>query len=65
MTNSLVTLHNMRYINIIPPSVKYAQNQERFANATQKPAVKYRTVNQLLQESPLVGSTKFGYNFIA
>ncbi len=66
MTPDLITLHNMRYINIMPAATKYARNQASFANTTEpKQNVQYKTVNQLLKESPLVGSTKFGYNFIA
>ena len=66
MTPSLVTLHNTRFINIMPAATKYAQNQASFARTEQpKQNVQYKTINQLLKESPLVGSTKFGYNFIA
>ena len=66
MTSGLVTLHNTRFINILPAAKKYAQNQASFAKITEpKQNVQYKTVNQLLKESPLIGSTKFGYNFIA
>lgn len=66
MTSNLITLHNTRFINILPAAKKYAQNKENFAKAEQpKQNIQYKTVNQLLKESPLVGSTKFGYNFIA
>ena len=49
----------------------YFQNlddEETFylTNAMAKPRrAQYKTVNQLLKESPLVGSTKLGLNFIA
>jgi hypothetical protein len=50
----------------MPAAKKYAQNQANFAKTAEpKQNVQYKTVNQLLKESPLVGSTKFGYNFIA
>ena len=66
MTPNLVTLHNTRFINIMPAAKKYAQNQANFAKTAEpKQNVQYKTVNQLLKASPLVGSTKFGYNFIA
>ena len=66
MTPSLVTLHNTRFINIMPVATKYAQNKAKYAKPEQpKQGIQYKTVNQLLKESPLVGSTKFGYNFIA
>ena len=66
MIANLITLHNTRFINIMPASTKYAQNKECFAKTEQpKQAIQYKTVNQLLKESPLTGSTKFGYNFIA
>ena len=35
MTSNLITLHNTRFINILPAAKKYAQNKENFAKAEQ------------------------------
>ena len=49
-----------------PTANKYAQVRNNLASAMTKPRkTQYKSVNQLLKESPLVGSTKLGLNFIA
>ena len=61
-----INLFNLRYTNITPAANNYASTQRNLTNAMAKPRKsQYRTVNQLLKESPLVGSTKLGLNFIA
>ena len=61
-----INLFNLRYTNITPAATNYAQTAKNLTNAMAKPRrAQYKTVNQLLKESPLVGSTKLGLNFIA
>ena len=61
-----INLFNLRYTNISPVANCYAQTSKNLTNTMAKPRKsQYRTVNQLLKESPLVGSTKLGLNFIA
>ena len=61
-----INLFNLRYNNITPSSTRYAQVQTNLSSAMTKPKkTQYKSVNQLLKESPLVGSTKLGLNFIA
>jgi len=61
-----INVFNLRYKNITPTANQYAQCASNIHSAMQKPRrVQYRTVNQLLKECPLVGSTKLGLNFIA
>ena len=61
-----IRIFNIRYTNITPAAEKYATSQRNIALGTTAPnRRKYKSVNQLLKESPLVGSTKFGFNFIA
>ena len=61
-----INLFNLRYTNITPAATGYAQTSRNLSKAmTQPRKSQYRTVNQLLKESPLVGSTKLGLNFIA
>ena len=61
-----INLFNLRYTNITPAQNAYAQTSKNLTNAMTKPRrAQYKTVNQLLKESPLVGSTKLGLNFIA
>ncbi len=61
-----INLFNLRYTNITPSSQKYARVQLNLSSAMTKPKkTQYKSVNQLLKESPLVGSTKLGLNFIA
>ena len=65
-TMDQINLFNLRYTNITPTANKYAQVRTNLASAMSKPRkTQYKSVNQLLKESPLVGSTKFGFNFIA
>ena len=68
MTTTLdqINLFNLRYTNLTPTATRYAQSAQNISSAMSKPRKsQYRTVNQLLKESPLVGSTKLGLNFIA
>ena len=61
-----INIFNMRYNNITPAAQKYAQVSQNLSSAMTRPrGRKYSSVNQLLKESPLVGSTKLGLNFIA
>lgn len=61
-----IKIFNMRYTSITPTAVKYVQAQRNIALGSTVPnRKKYKSVNQLLKESPLVGTTKFGFNFIA
>ena len=61
-----INLFNLRYTNITPAANYYAQTSKNLTNTMEKPRKsQYKTVNQLLKESPLVGSTKLGLNFIA
>lgn len=61
-----INLFNLRFTNITPAANGYAQTSRNLTAAMAKPRKsQYRTVNQLLKESPLVGSTKLGLNFIA
>lgn len=61
-----IKVFNIRYTDITPTATKYAQTQRNIALGTTTPSrKKYKSVNQLLKESPLVGTTKFGFNFIA
>jgi len=61
-----INLFNLRYTNLTASSVGYAKTTQSVASAMAKPRKsQYKTVNQLLKESPLVGSTKLGLNFIA
>ena len=61
-----IRVFNIRYTNITPTATKYAESQRQIAlGATAPNRRKYKSVNQLLKESPLVGTTKFGFNFIA
>ena len=64
-TNPFIAIHNTVY-NIGSAPSNYARTQRNLASAMTKPRkAQYKTVNQLLKESPLVGSTKLGLNFIA
>ena len=68
MSNTLdqINLFNLRYTNITPVANRYAATSQGLISTTTNPSkAQYRTVNQLLKESPLVGSTKLGLNFIA
>ena len=61
-----INLFNLRYTNIGSTAKTYAQTSKNLAATMVKPRKsQYKTVNQLLKESPLVGSTKLGLNFIA
>jgi len=61
-----INLHNLKYNNITPTATRYAQTQMNLSSAMTRPRkTQYKSVNQLLKESPLVGSTKLGLNFIA
>ena len=61
-----INLFNLRYTNITPAANNYAKSSQRISSAmTQPRKSQYKSVNQLLKESPLVGSTKLGLNFIA
>lgn len=61
-----INIFNLRYTNITPTATKYAETQRRIALGVTAPnRKKYKSVNQLLKESPLVGTTKLGFNFIA
>ena len=61
-----INLFNLRYTNITPAQNGYAQTSRNLTSTMTKPRrAQYKTVNQLLKESPLVGSTKLGLNFIA
>ena len=61
-----INIFNLRYNNITPTANQYAQCARNISAAMQKPRkTQYKTVNQLLKECPLVGSTKLGLNFIA
>ena len=54
-----INLFNLRYTNIAPVQTAYAQTSKNLTSAMTKPRkAQYKTVNQLLKESPLVGSTK-------
>ncbi len=65
-TSAQITLFNTRFTNIIPASTQYATSKQGITNAMAKPRkTQYKTVNQLLKECPLVGTTKLGLNFIA
>ena len=64
-SNPFVNIHNTVY-NIGSAANGYASTQRNLSSAIAKPRKsQYRSVNQLLKESPLVGSTKLGLNFIA
>ena len=55
-----INLFNLRYTNISPVANRYAQTSRNLSNATAQPRkAQYKSVNQLLKESPL------GLNFIA
>ena len=61
-----INLFNLRYTNLTPTANKYAQSAQNISSAMAKPRrTQYRSVNQLLKECPLVGSSKLGLNFIA
>ena len=61
-----IKVFNMRYTSLTPVASRYEQSQRNiFLGATVPQRKKYKSVNQLLKESPLVGTTKFGFNFIA
>ena len=65
-TMDQINLFNLRYNNITPTATRYAQSTMNLSSAMSKPRkTQYKSVNQLLKESPLVGSTKLGLNFIA
>ena len=65
-TMDQINLFNLRYTNLTPAASRYAQSAQNIAKAATQPRkAQYRSVNQLLKESPLVGSTKLGLNFIA
>jgi len=61
-----INIFNLKYTNITPAATKYAQSAQNLSSAMTRPSKrKYSSVNQLLKECPLVGSTKLGLNFIA
>lgn len=61
-----INVFNLRYTNIKPTASAYAQCAQGLNATMAKPRkTQYKTVNQLLKECPLVGSTKLGLNFIA
>ena len=61
-----IYIHNLRYTSASVATTGYAQTSKNLTSAMTKPRrAQYKTVNQLLKESPLVGSTKLGLNFIA
>ena len=61
-----INVFNLRYKNLTPTANLYAQSSQNISAGMAKPRrTQYRTVNQLLKECPLVGSTKMGLNFIA
>ncbi len=65
-TAEQINIFNLRYKNIKPTANMYAQCAQNISSAMAKPRrTQYKTVNQLLKECPLVGSTKLGLNFIA
>ena len=65
-TMEQINLFNLRYTNITPVATRYAQTSRNLTNAVAQPRkAQYKSVNQLLKESPLVGSPKLGLNFIA
>jgi len=65
-TAAQINVFNLRYRNITPTATMYAQAAEGIKAGMAKPKkTQYKSVNQLLKECPLVGSTKLGLNFIA
>lgn len=65
-TAAQINVFNLRYKNITPTATMYAQCAQGITSAMAKPKkTQYKSVNQLLKECPLIGSTKLGLNFIA
>ena len=61
-----INVFNLRYTNIVSAANGYAQTKRNLYSAMSNPRKsQYKSVNQLLKESPLVGSNKLGLNFIA
>ena len=65
-TAAQINVFNLRYKNLTPTATMYAQAQQGIVAGMAKPRkTQYKSVNQLLKECPLVGTTKLGLNFIA
>ena len=56
---------NYKYNNAVAAASNYRTSTIELKNAAKKPDKQYKTVNQLLKECPLLGTTRLGLNFIA
>ena len=65
-TAQQINVFNLRYRNLTPTATMYANATHNIQTGMAKPRkTQYKSVNQLLKECPLVGTTKLGLNFIA